>query len=127
MARDLHFPASPLAEEFDVGDDSDLPGYDQPVSQDDIEAVLNSAVGTVEERREQLLAMLEDLRGRQGMDETREYAGLIEQIELALADLDFAGDGLGTPDAYAADPADQLLQPDEIMEREEDEAERGEN
>ena len=34
MARDLHFAESPLAEEFDVGDDSDLPGYDQPVSKD---------------------------------------------------------------------------------------------
>jgi hypothetical protein len=125
MAKDLHFSATPLAEEFDVGDDSDLPGYDQPIAQDDIDAVLNSAAGTVEERRAQLLVMLDDLRGRQEMDESGEYRGLVEQLEAALAELDVPGDGVGTPDAYAFDPADQVLQPDEILEREEDEAERG--
>ena len=103
------FSATPLAEDFDVGDDSDLPGYDQPIAQDDIDAVLNSAAGTVDERRAQLLVMLDDLRGRQEMDESGEYRSLVEQLEAALAELDVPGDGVGTPDAYAFDPADQVL------------------
>ena len=127
MAKDLRFPAMPLAEEYDVGDDSDLPGYDQPITQDDVDAVVNSARGTVDERRELLRRMLDDLQARQGMDESAEFGDLIGEIERALATLDMPSDGIGTPGAYAHDSADRALQPDEILERAEDERTRGED
>ena len=127
MAKDLRFQAMPLAEEYEVGDDSDLPGYDQPITQDDVDAVVNSARGTVEERRELLRRMLDDLQARQGMDESAEFGDLIGEIERALATLDMPPDGIGTPGAYAHDPADSALQPDEILERAEDERNRGED
>jgi hypothetical protein len=122
MAKDLRFQASPLAEEFDVGDDSDLPGFDQPYTRDDVDAVLNSPSASVEERRELLLRMVDDLQARQGMDEGNEYGELIEEIRDALATLDEPGDGIGTPGAFAFDPDDRALAPDEIMERAEEEA-----
>jgi hypothetical protein len=127
MAKDLRFPTMPLAEEYDVGDDSDLPGYDQPITQDDIDAVLNSARGTVEERRQLLRRMLDDLQARQGMDESAEFSDLIGEIDRALATLDMPSDGVGTPGAYAHDAADRDLQPDEILERAEDERAEDEN
>jgi hypothetical protein len=127
MAKDLRFPAMPLAEEYDVGDDSDLPGYDQPITQDDIDAVVNSARGTVEERRKLLRSMLDDLQARQGMDESAEFGDLVGEIERALATLDMPSDGIGTPGAYAHDPADRAVQPDEILQRIEDERTRGED
>jgi hypothetical protein len=122
MAKDLRFPSMPFAEEYDVGDDSDLPGYDQPITQDDIDAVVNSSRGTVKERRELLLRMLDDLRARQGMDESAEYGALVESIRGALAALGSPPEGIGTPGAYAHDPADRAMQPDEVLERAEDEA-----
>jgi hypothetical protein len=121
MAKDLRFQSTPLAEEFDVGDDSDLPGFDQPYSRDDVDAILNSPSGSIEERRDELHRMLNDLRARADMDEAGEYGGLIEDIKAALATLASPSDGVGTPDAYAFDPDDRALAPDEILERAEEE------
>lgn len=124
MARDLHFPAMPLAEEFDVGDDSDLPGYGQPVTLDDVSAIVSSGRGTVEERRRLLVGMREDLLSRSGMDASGEYDDLIGEIETALAPLAMPADGAGTPGAFAFDAADRALQPDEVLERQEEEDRR---
>ena len=122
MAKDLRFQASPLAEEFDVGDDSDMPGFDQPYTRDDVDAVLNAAETSVEERRAILLGMIEDLQARQGMDEGNEYGTLIEEIRSAVAALEEPADGIGTPGSFAFDPDDRAVAPDEILERAEDEA-----
>jgi hypothetical protein len=83
---------------------------------------LNSPSGTVEERRDLLRRMADDLQARQGMDESDEYSDLLEQVRGALAALGQPADGIGTPGAYAFDPEDRALAPDEIMERAEDEA-----
>ena len=125
MAKDLRFQSTPLAEEFDVGDDSDPPGFDQPYSRDDVDAILNSPSGTLEERRDALRRMLDDLRARTGMDQAEEYRDLIDDIRAALATLASPSDGIGTPDTFAFDPDDRALAPDEILERAEDESRRG--
>ena len=126
MPTNVHTPVSPLAAALDVGDDYDLPGFSQPITVDDIDAVLSSARGTVAERREILGAMLDDLRARQGMDEADEYDYLIERIEDSLASLDAPADGIGTPGAYAHDADMRPEQPDEILERMEEEEHDGE-
>ena len=123
MAKDLRFQSNPLAEEFDVGDDSDMPGFDQPYTLDDVDAILSSPNGTTEERRDLLQRMADDLQARLGMDETGEYGDLLEQIRGALATLASPADGIGTPGAFAFDPEDRALAPDEILERAEEEAE----
>src|SRR3712207_3075608 len=124
MAKDLRFQSNPLAEEFDVGDDSDLPGFDQPYTRDDVDAILNSPDASVDERRELLRRMADDLQARQGMDEASEYDDLIEQVRGAMAALDEPGDGIGTPGAFAFDSEDRALAPDEILERAEEEEEQ---
>jgi hypothetical protein len=124
MSTHTHTQVSPLSADFDVGDDSDLPGFGQPYTIDDIDALANSGRGTVQERREILQNMLNDLETRQGMDEADEYDYLIERIQDALAALDAPADGIGTPGAFAHDADDRLEQPDEILEREEEERER---
>ena len=122
MAKELHFPSMPLAEEFDVGDDSDLPGFDQPYTLDDIGAILNSADASVEERREVLRRMADDLQARQGMDEASEFGDLLDEVRGALASLSETGDG--ATGGFTSDPADLALAPDEILERAEEEAAR---
>lgn len=123
MAKDLRFESNPLAEEFDVGDDSDMPGFDQPYTLDDVDAILNSA-GAEDERRALLMRMLDDLRARGGMDESGEYADMIEAVRGALATLREAADGTATSGVFAFDPDDRAMAPDEILERAEDEEAR---
>lgn len=123
MARDIRSPAVPVAEEFDVGDDSDLPGLSQPIGQDDIDAIVGSSEQSVEDRRAALDSMLDDLRARRGMDRSGETAGLIAQIQAALDTLTQPGDGYGTPEAVGLDEDARVEQPDEILERAEEEAE----
>jgi hypothetical protein len=120
MARNLDSPISPLAEEYDVGDDSDLPGLSQPVTADDIDAILNSSTATEADKKELLRRTLDDLRARRGMDEVDEVDGLIRQVQGALAMLRSTADGIGTPSAFGWDSADRVLQPDEILERREE-------
>ena len=122
MARDHQFQSTPLAEDYEVGDDSDLPGDDQPITQDDIDEILNSPNATVEERRAMLLELLNDIGARRGMDAVNEYDSLAGEIDAALATLDTTGDGIGTPGAYGFDPEDRAQSPDEILERDEEEA-----
>jgi hypothetical protein len=122
MARNLAFETTPLAEEFDVGDDSDLPGVDQPITADDIDAIVNSGRATEAAKNAQLSRLRDDLGARRGMDETDEYDALLQQIDTALASLRAPADGIGTPGAFGFDAADRALQPDEILERAEEEA-----
>jgi hypothetical protein len=126
MPRFPDKPGSPLAEDYRVGDDDDMPGLDEPISVDDIDAVLFSPRGSLEERRETLLAMLHELQTRQSMDADSDMQtdiqALVDRIEDALASLDADPTGDGTPDAYGFDPDLRAEQPDEILERAEDEA-----
>jgi hypothetical protein len=38
MPRELNSFSSPLAEDFELGDDSDMSGLDEPVTSDDVDA-----------------------------------------------------------------------------------------
>jgi len=122
MARDHQFQSTPLAEDFLVGDDSDLPGRDQPITQDEIDEILNSPDTTVEERRAMLLQLLDDVETRRSMDTAGQFDSLASEIQAALAALDTPGDGIGTPGAFGFDPGDRAASPEEIMERDEEEA-----
>ena len=124
MSRNHQFQSTPLAENFDVGDDSDLPGNDQPITQDDIDEILNSPSSSVDERRAMLMDLLDDINARRGMDPANDYTSMAEEISAALAALDDPGDGIGTPGAFGFDPDDRAASPEEILEREEDEAAR---
>jgi hypothetical protein len=126
MSRFPDKPGSPLAEDYRVGDDDDMPGLDEPISVDDIDAVLFSPRGSTEDRRATLQAMLGELQTRQSMDADSDMQtdiqALTERIQDALASLDGDGEGDGTPGAYGFDPDMRAEQPDEILERAEDEA-----
>jgi hypothetical protein len=126
MSRFPDKPGSPLAEDYRVGDDDDMPGLNEPISIDDIDAVLFSASGSLEDRRETLTAMLGELQTRQSMDADSDMQtdiqALMDRIQDALASLDEDPAGDGTPDAYGLDPDIRAEQPDEILERAEEEA-----
>jgi hypothetical protein len=126
MPRFSDKPGSPLAEDYRVGDDDDMPGLDEPISIDEIDAVLFSASGSMEDRRETLAAMLGELQTRQSMDADSDMQtdmqALIDRIQDALASLDGDPEGDATPGAYGFDPDMRADQPDEILERAEEEA-----
>ena len=119
MARDSGLQSSPFGENFDVGDDSDLPAFDQPYGFDDIDAIRSDSGATVAQRREQLRRMLDDLRARRGMDQTGEFDELIQEVRGALSSLALSADDSVDMILSGEDAA---MAPDEILERAEDEA-----
>ncbi|HEX2256881.1 MAG TPA: hypothetical protein VHG92_09345 [Afifellaceae bacterium] len=125
MPRNADRPGSPLAEEFDVGGDSDMPGADQPVTLDDIDAIIYSPRGTVEERCAALRAILDDLEVRHSMDLSTDLDELAARAREGLRQLQ-GSQGTGTPSSYGFDPDERVDQPDLIQERRENEPPEGE-
>lgn len=126
MPRHADRPGSPLSEDFDVGGDSDMPGADQPVTLDDIDAIIHSPQGTVEDRCQALRAILDDLEARHSMDLSTDLDALAERAREGLRRLQ-GSDGAGTPSAYGFDPEERAEQPDEILERRQSEPPEGED
>lgn len=125
MPRYADRPGSPLTEEFDVGGDSDMPGADQPVTLDDIDAIIHSPRGTVEERCEALRAIIDDLETRHAMDLSTDLDLLAERAREGLRQLQ-GSQGAGTPSSYGFDPDERADRPDVIQERRENEPPEGE-
>ena len=123
MVRELHINGSPLSEDTGAGDDGDLPGRALPMSVDDVDEIMESPDLSTEQRRGVLGAALADLDERQSMDRIDSHDAIRARIADALAQLDGVGDGDGGPEAYGFDPETRLDQPDEILERAEDEGE----
>jgi len=114
-----------LSEDFDVGGDADMPGADQPVSLDDIDAIIHSPRGTVEERCATLRAILDDLEARHAMDLSSDLDELAERAREGLRQLQ-GSQGAGTPSSYGFDPDERADRPDEIQERRQSEPPEGE-
>ncbi|MGQ7794094.1 hypothetical protein ACUN0C_16935 [Faunimonas sp. B44] len=122
MARDIDRSGSPLSAEYDAGGDDDLPGMDQPVTADDIAAILSSPGESVGSKRNLLLRIRDDLTTRSGMDMEHEFDSLIVVIDDALASLDMSAEGYGGAEGYGMDPDMRAASPEEELERAEDEA-----
>jgi hypothetical protein len=125
MPRHADRPGSPLVEDFDVGGDDDMPGADQPVTLDDIDAIIHSPRGTVEERCDALRTILDDLQVRHAMDLSTDLDELAQRACDGLRQLQ-GGQGDGTPSAFGFDPDERAEPPDEIQERRESEPPEGE-
>jgi hypothetical protein len=121
MSRELHIQATPLAEDFEPGDDGDLPGLDQPVTSDDIAAIVGSSRISSQAKSAMLQQIRDDLQTRDRLEQRGELDGLIGEVEAGLRAVDQSGDGIGTPAAYGFDAETRVLQPDEILERAEEE------
>jgi hypothetical protein len=66
-----------------AGGDADMPGIAQPVTSDDIQAIL-AAPFSIEERKERLLQIRNDLQSRRHADGDNDMALLIAEVEGAL-------------------------------------------
>ena len=124
MPRDIDKHGSPLSEEFDVGADSDMPGADYPVTLDDIDAIIHSPRGSVEERCATLRSIIDDLEVRHGMDLNTDFEPLVERAREGLRQLQ-GSHGTGTPSAYGFDPEERTDRPDAEQERRENEPPEG--
>jgi len=115
-------PGVPTAADYAVGGDADEPGFAQPITIDDMEALAHSARGTAEERRETLKAMIAELEARRSMDRAHEVDPLIARGRELLAALSREGSGEGDPEGFGFAPEDRTDRPDEILERREEQA-----
>lgn len=125
MPRDIDKHGSPLSEEFDIGGDSDMPGASEPVTLDDIDAIVHAPEGSIEERCATLRAIIDDLEVRHGMDRQTDLEPLMERARDGLRRLQ-GSDGVGTPSSYGFDPDERADRPDEYQERLENEPPEGE-
>ena len=101
-------------------DDADQPGIAQPISQDEVEDVLNDSQMPIEERVESLEAMARRLGTRDNLDRGDEFEPLREQINEALNLLATGGHTYGTLEGAGIDPDDRsdAQSPDDIVEQE---------
>ena len=73
--------------DMSAGGDADMPGIAQPVTSDDIQAILASPF-PLEERRQRLIQIRNDLQSRSHADGSNDMALLLEEVEGAIDTLD---------------------------------------
>lgn len=88
-----------------VGDDGDTPGLSQPITQAEIDDLVNDTTMPLEERQERLQAYAAALDEREQIDRGGEFDPLSTQIAEALAMLGQGGHTYGTPEAVGLDPS----------------------
>lgn len=98
-----------------VGDDGDAPGLSQPITQAEIDDVLNDTTMPIEERQARLEAYAAALGEREQIDRGGEFDPLRNQIAEALTLLAEGGHAYGTPEATGLDPQSRsdALSPDD--------------
>lgn len=117
MAREQHVDGSPFSEDFSVGDDGDMPGRALPLSVDEIDDILQSPSMPIADRRRILAAALADLEERGSLDRIDSHRGIRARLRDALNYLDAGTEGEGGGDFPGLDTDGRLNQPDEILER----------
>ncbi|MFT3724185.1 MAG: hypothetical protein QM773_11410 [Hyphomonadaceae bacterium] len=81
MAR-LHTGEDVRPVDTEVGDDGDAPGIAQELTTDDVDDIAFDTYLSVNDRRRQLMGLLEEIRSRQSAD----YMGDMEEISSHLRD-----------------------------------------
>lgn len=111
-----------LAVDEQVGGDDDQPGIAQPVTQTEIDDLLNNPEIPIEERRARLQDLAERLGDRDNIDRGDEFAPLEVQIADALAMLAEGGHTYGTVEGMGMDSASRsdLRSPDDTDEEDAD-------
>lgn len=88
----------------EVGTDGDQPGISQPVTQDELDDILNDPNLPLEERRAMLEAIASRIEAREAGDRGDEFAPLRQQIGSALTMLAEGGHIYGEAESVGLDP-----------------------
>lgn len=99
-----HTETDIIAVEEEIGDDDNQPGISQPVTQAEVEDILNSPGMTIEERQERLEELARQVGTRDVIDQGGEFDPLQQQISEALNMLAQGGHTYGTLEAAGLDP-----------------------
>ncbi|MFD2236326.1 hypothetical protein [Aureimonas populi] len=86
-----------------VGEDGDSPGIAQPITQAEIDDLVNDAGMPIEERRERLEAIAAALGARDSIDRGGEFGPMQSQIAEALSLLAEGGHAYGTASSTGLD------------------------
>jgi len=90
--------------DIEVGDDADQPGISQPVSQAEIDDILNSPDMPIEERQARLEDLAQRIGTRENIDLGNEFHPLEQQINEALNMIAEGGHTYGTLQSTGLDP-----------------------
>ncbi|MBB3950454.1 hypothetical protein [Aureimonas jatrophae] len=105
-----------LAYDSEVGDDDDPPGIAQPLTQAEIDDVLNDPAMTIEEKQATLQRYADQIGTRDDIDRGGDFHPLETQIAEALAMLAEGGHAYGDAESVGMDPDSRsdARSPDEI-------------
>lgn len=105
-----------LADDSSVGDDGDPPGIAQPITQAEIDDVLNDPAMTIEEKQAMLQRYADRLGARDDIDRGGDFHPLEAQVSEALAMLAEGGHAYGDAESVGMDPDSRsdARSPDEI-------------
>lgn len=88
----------------EVGEDDDRPGIAQPITQDEIDDILNNPAMTIEEKQARLAALAGQIDTRSEIDRGSEFEPLEMQIRDAITMLADGGHTYGEPESVGMDP-----------------------
>ncbi|WP_244493664.1 hypothetical protein [Aureimonas sp. AU4] len=105
-----------LATDSEVGDDDDPPGIAQPVTQAEIDDILNDPAMTIEEKQATLQRYADQIGARDDIDRGGDFHPLEMQIAEAIAMLAEGGHAYGDAESVGMDPESRsdARSPDEI-------------
>jgi len=95
---DLDPQMTTLAVDTQIGDDAFMPGLSNPVTADEITDIYSNPKMPVEERRDALNKLRQEMVGRQSADLRDDTSALIAKIDEGLGYLAEGGDGSADPD-----------------------------
>lgn len=87
----------------EVGADDDRPGIAQPVTQDEIDDILNNPAMTLEEKQHRLAALAGQMDDRADIDRGSEFEPIAMQIRDAMDMLADGGHAYGTAESIGMD------------------------
>lgn len=90
-----------------VGGDGDNPGITQPVTQDEIDDILNNQTMPIEEREKRLQELRARIGVRENADRGDEMSAIEMQLSEALALLADGGHTYATAESLGMDPAER--------------------
>jgi len=104
MSDTQRFDRSLTGQTTEVGADDDQPGIAQPVTQDEIDDILNNPAMTIEEKQARLASLAGQFDDRSDIDRGSEFEPLEMQVRDAIAMLAEGGHAYGTLESVGMDP-----------------------
>lgn len=109
---DLDPEITTLPVDTQIGGDAYMPGLANPVTADEITDIYTNPNNSVQDRRDALTTLRQEMVGRASADLRDDTKALIALIDEGIGYLDETGDGFASPETFRQ--ADTAVDPDNL-------------